>query len=222
MIDILIITPEITKGMKSIGSKCLLPLRKNLTVIEHQITQIQKIIKHGNVTINIGFDYEKIMQKMRKHKNIQYLINTRYEDTNQGNNIILYINQHNPKKLLVLSSGLLIKDGAFDKKYLNDECSIFMLNKQKHNFTIGSAASNEIEYLFFDLDEPWSEIVYFNETAINILKSYDPKIFEQMYLFEIINFLISKNIKFNKFYINKSQIMKINNVKDLIKAKTFI
>ena len=222
MIDILIITPEITKGMKSIGSKCLLPLRKNLTVIEHQISQMKKIIKQARVTINIGFDYEKIIEKMHKYKNIKYLINTKYEDTNQGNNIILYINQHSPKKLLILSSGILIKDGAFDKKYFSEDCTIFMLNKQKNNFTIGAATSSEIEYLFFDLEEPWSEIVYLNEEAINILKSHDSKIFEQMYLFEIINFLISKNMKFNKVYINKSEIMKINNIKDLSKAKTFI
>ena len=43
MIDILIITPEITKGMKSVGSKCLLPLRKNLSIIEYQVMQAQKI-----------------------------------------------------------------------------------------------------------------------------------------------------------------------------------
>jgi len=43
-----------------------------------------------------------------------------------------------------------------------------------------------------------------------------------MYLFEIINFLLSKNILFTKVYLNKSHVMKINNSKDLNKAKIFI
>lgn len=222
MINILIISPEITKGMKSIGSKCLLPLRKNLTVIEYQIKQAQKITKQHNITLNLGFDHEKIRDSVYKYKNINYLINKKYEETNQGNNLILYIHEQNPKNLLILSSGILIKDGIFDKKFFQEQSVLFMLKKHKDNFTIGATPSSDIQYLFFDMEEPWSEMVYLNEEAINLLKSHNPQTFEQMYLFEIINFLIEKNIQFDKRYVNKSQIMKINNLKDLQKAKTFI
>jgi len=222
MIDILIITPEITKGMKSVGSKCLLPLRKNLSVIEYQISQAQKITKQARITINIGFDSEKIISKLYRYRTIRYLVNNQYDNTNQAKNLLLYIDQYKPKNLLILSSGLLVKENTIEKIHLQAECKIFMLHKQKNNFPVGSSISKNLEYLFFDMDEPWTEIVYLNEDAVNILSSCDKNIFEQMYLFEVINFLLSKNIEFTKVYINKGNVMKINNYKDLNKAKVFI
>jgi len=44
----------------------------------------------------------------------------------------------------------------------------------------------------------------------------------QMYLFELINEMINKNITFKKQYIDKKLIMKICNFKDMAKAKNFI
>lgn len=222
MIDILIITPEITKGMKSVGSKCLLPLKKNLSVIEYQITQAQKICRQSHITINIGFDSEKIISKLYRYRSIKYLINNEYLNTNQANNLLLYINQYRPKNLLIFSSGILLKDHALQKTDLKDECKIFMLNKEKQNFSIGASSAKKLEYLFFDMEEPWSEIVYLNKEAIDILLQQDRSVFDQMYLFEVINFLLSKNIEFTKIYLNKSQIMKINNSKDINKAKIFV
>jgi len=70
--------------------------------------------------------------------------------------------------------------------------------------------------------ESWSEIFYLNNEAINILLNIDKKIFKHMYLFEIINLLLKNNIKFKKTYINKNNIMKIQNLKDLKTAKIFI
>ncbi|NBX73098.1 MAG: hypothetical protein EBQ89_02235 [Alphaproteobacteria bacterium] len=222
MIDILIITPEITKGMKSIGSKCLLNLKKNMSVLEYQISQAQKINKISNITINIGFDYDKIISKLYRYKNINFLINNEYEHTNQAQNLITYINKYRPKNLLVINSGILIKDKIIDKSFLNNESKIFMLNKPKKNFTIGSSLSTNLEYLFFDMEQSWSEIVYFNNLAIDTFLSCDSSMFKQMYLFEAINFLLQKNIVFKKIYINKNNIMKINNAKDITSARIFI
>jgi hypothetical protein len=97
-----------------------------------------------------------------------------------------------------------------------------MLNKPKHNFSVGSSISNNLEYLFFDMEQPWAEIVYLNSEAIDILVNQDTGMFDQMYLFETINFLLQNNIKFEKIYLNKNNVMKINNSKDLSKAKVFI
>jgi NDP-sugar pyrophosphorylase family protein len=222
MIDILLISPEITKGMKSAGSKCLLPLRKNLTVIEYQISQLQKI-KPSKITINIGFDAEKIKKTLSRYKTINYLVNKNYQKTNQSNNLISYIKKNAPKSLLVINNGILIKNNIISKKYLNNNNKIFLLNKFKHNFDIGCSETEKTEYLFYDMPQLWSEIFYLNEEAINILKNYDDyKLFDQMYLFETINFLLQQNISFDKIYINKKDITKIQSIKDLTQAKNFI
>jgi hypothetical protein len=220
MIDILLISPEITKGMKSVGSKCLLPLRKNLTVIEYQISQLQKI-KPSKITINIGFDADKIRKTLNRYKTINFLVNNNYEQTNQSSNLISYIKQNNPKSLLVINNGILIKNNIISKTYLAGSSKIFLLNKTKNNFDIGCSETENIEYLFYDMPQPWSEIVYLNEKTIDLLLNYDAKVFEQMYLFETINFLLQKNIYFEKIYIDKKNITKIQNLKDLHSAKIF-
>jgi hypothetical protein len=46
MIDALILVPEITKGMKSIGSKSLLEIKKKLSVLDYQIQSIRNIDKN--------------------------------------------------------------------------------------------------------------------------------------------------------------------------------
>jgi len=221
MINILSISPEITKGMKSVGSKLLLPLRKNLTVIEYQISQLQKI-KPSKIVLNIGFEADKIADVLFRYKTIDYLINKDYDNSNCGENLITYLHKYKPENLLVFGSGLLIRNHPIKKEYLNNECQIFILNKSKKNFNIGCSDLDDIQYLFYDMLESWSEIFYLNNEAINILLNIDKKIFKHMYLFEIINLLLKNNIKFKKTYINKNNIMKIQNLKDLKTAKIFI
>jgi hypothetical protein len=223
MIDILLISPEITKGMKSIGPRCLLPLRKNLTVIEYQISQLQKI-KPSRITLNIGFESEKILNTLHRYKTLNYLINDKYTITNQANNLISYIKQNKPSKLLVYSSGLLIKNNIILKHELfyNDSCKLFILNKSKHNFDIGCSNMKNPDYLFYDMPEPWAEICYLNKQAIEVLADCNESSLGQMYLFEAINLLLQQNILFDKIYVNKTNIMKIQNMKDLPTAKLFI
>jgi hypothetical protein len=221
MSNALIICPEITKGMKSVGSKSLVKLKRNLTVIEYQISQLQKI-RPLSITLSIGFDAEKIQQTLYRHRSVRFITNNQYINTNHGKSLIEYIDKYQPKDLLVISSGILIKNNLISKRYLHNNSKIFILNKSKNNFSVGCSSSPDIQYLFYDMPESWSEIVYLNNEAINSLQSYDPAIFHQMYLFEIINMLLTKNLPFDKIYIKKNDIMKINNLKDITSAKNFI
>jgi len=221
MIDILLISPEITKGMKSVGSKCLLSLRKNLTLIEYQVSQLQKI-KPAKITLNIGLDAEKIVTKLYRYKKINYFINNKYSSTNQAANLISYIKKYKPLGLLIFSSGLLIKNNIINQKDMQSGCKLFILNKNKNNFDIGCSNMKNPDYLFYDMPETWAEICYLDSAAIEMLFNSEEKIFEQMYLFEAINFLLQKNIVFEKIYLNKNNIMKVQTLKDLPSAKAFI
>ena len=83
MINALIITPEITKGMKSIGSKSLLLLKNTQLVIDYQIEQIYKICKNTDISIVIGFDSGRIIDHIKsKHKNIIVNVMCNYKKEN--------------------------------------------------------------------------------------------------------------------------------------------
>lgn len=224
MTDALIIISEITKGMKSVGSKALLKVN-NLSIIEHQINQIKNINKNLIINIVTGFEHEKINKLLeKKYKNINIIYNDKYQETNQASNLLLFLQKKlDIDSLLVINGGILLKNSSITYETLSGKSKIYLLDKPKNNFTIGCNPIGDIEYLFYDLPSVWSECLYLNSESINYLKDLTEYInIDQMYLFELINNLISNNIYFDKVFIKKNHILKINSIKDLTKMRNFI
>lgn len=222
--DILIIAPEITKGMKSIGSKALLKIKQSISVIEYQINEIKKYNSHSAITIVSGFEHDKILKLYSNTKNINIVYNPEYAGTNHGASLSIFLDQlkqsHN---LLVITNGVLFKNNPFKVKSGQTHAShIYCINKPKTNFDIGYIGESSIEYLFFDLPNKWTECVMFNPHALDAIKNIDKQKISQMYLFEIINLLIEQKIHFNVQTSDKKNFMKINNIRDIPKAKVFI
>lgn len=222
MLDALIMTPEITKGMKSIGSKALLVIKKQITVLGYQISSLKKIDKNINITIATGFESNKIYDEFNRISNIHFIYNDKYKYTNETASLLLYLNEYNPKNLLIINNGVLLRDNALSSMYLAGESKIFILNKPKENFNLGCSAGANLEYIFYDLPELWSECLFLNEHTINAIRKLSSSKLEQMYLFELLNKILGQDISIRKHYINKNKIMKINSIKDIGKAKIFI
>lgn len=229
MINAVILTPEITKGMKSIGSKSLLKIR-NKTLLEHQIDYLFSLSRKIVINIVTGFDHEKINKHVKEKyekrlDQINFVHNDKYENTNYGYSIKLLLNSVNMEELLIISSGILIKKLAIGLESFTGNSKIYLLDKTKNNFNIGcdSSSDNHINYLFYDLPSPWAECVYLNKSCVkNLTQMVNEKQSDQMYLFELINSLISQDIIFEKTYIKKNQILNISGIKDLVKAKQFV
>jgi hypothetical protein len=225
MINALILVPEITKGMKSIGSKSLLEIKKKLSVLDYQIQSIKNIDKSIKISVCTGFDSERIIDNINdNHSNISYVYNENYKTTNQAYSIKIYLEQNtNCDQLLIVSNGVLFKDKCITKTMLNNECKVFLLNKTRENFNLGCSTQHHFEYLFYDLPELWSECIFLNKEALTVLRNlFTSNYTTQMYLFELINEMINQKIVFKKQYIDKKSIMKICNLKDIAKAKNFI
>lgn len=223
MIDSLILVPEITKGMKSIGSKSLLKI-KNIPILEHQINEIRNICKNIRLNIATGFDHDKITKYLSsKYSDIHFIYNELYSTTNQTKALSLYLEHNTCDSLLIVNSGILIKNNCIPLSTLSGNSKIYLLNKPRINFTIGCSEGDRTEYLFYDLPHTWSECVYLNKEGILALQEIiQSKNTDQFYLFETINALIMHNIRFEKITIDKRDIFKINHAKDLTKARQFI
>lgn len=224
MINALIIIPEITKGMKSVGSKALLPIKKEKCVLDYQIDAIKNIDKNIKITIATGFESEKIIELLKTHNNIDYIHDSNYKITNQAQSLKLYLQKYpDIKNLLLVSSGVIFKSCCITKSMLKEQSKAFILNKQKENFTLGCTKNIQLEYVFYDLPDPWSECLYLNKEALSWLQTFTTsRNVEQMYIFELINELLSNKILIHKQMINKKDIIKITNLKDISKAKIFI
>jgi CTP:phosphocholine cytidylyltransferase-like protein len=224
MINVLILAPEITKGMKSLGSKALLEIKKKISVIEYQIDLIKHISKDINITAITGFESEKIIPILEKH-NINHIYNENYKNTNQSYSLKIFL-EHNKNidSLFVINNGILLKQNTIKKQMLNGDSKIFLLNRIKENFTLGCSTQTRLEYIFYDLPELWSECIFFNKNMLDFISQIlDNNNVNNMYLFELINKILGYHqLTIEKVYIDKKNIMKINSQKDLNKAKIFI
>jgi hypothetical protein len=221
--NILILASEITKGMKSLGPKCLLNINNAITIIDYQINQLYETFHSPNIFISVGFEAEKVIRHIRsKHPNkkITFINNTEYIATNHGKNIIDYIESvGNKSNLLIISSGILFKN--IDTLKSNHTSTIIYIDNKKDNFELGSNKENP--YVFYDLPVPWSECVTLCSDALSILGDKKNKsVFYNMYLFEIINYLLENDIVFRDITCKKSQFLKISSIKDITKAKKFV
>ena len=94
MINAVILTPEITKGMKSVGSKSLLKI-KNKTLLEHQIDYLFSLSRKTLINIVTGFDHDKINKHInekyeKRIDQIRLIYDDKYEGTNHGHSIKLF------------------------------------------------------------------------------------------------------------------------------------
>jgi choline kinase len=223
MLHVLILVPEITKGMKSLGSKALLDIKKHTKVLEYQIHNIKNLDIKTQITVATGFEAEKV-HSVLDQLSIEYTFNPTYKETNQGESVRLYLEKYSPKHLLIINNGILMKNNTLNKLLLSGRSKLFLLDKAKENFNLGCALTTAAtEYIFYDLPEPWAECVYLDKKDIKVLSAIvqQDKI-SQMYLFELLNEMLSSDIILDRHYLNKTKIMKINTIKDLPKAKLFI
>lgn len=223
--NVVILAPEITKGMKSIGSKALLKIKQSMSVIDYQIHEIRKYSSQTKITIVSGFEHDKINKLYNHSKNIEVLYNNTYANTNHGASLSVFLESKDSinSNLLVITNGVLFKNNPFKlKNNYKSKSQIYCINKPKNNFDIGYIGESSVEYLFFDLPNKWTECVMFDTESLGLIKSIDNKRISQMYLFEIINLLIERKLQFDVITSDKKNFMKINNAKDISRAKVFI
>ncbi len=224
-INALIIASEITKGMKSIGSRSLLNICDNIKVIDQQIQSLKTIHKNIHITVACGYEHDKVSEHIKKYKNVDAIYNDQYRITNEAENLRLYFEHYaDIENLFMINGGVLIKKNCRSYSNINkDKSIIFLLNGQKNNFELGCSNTKQIEYIFYDLEHTWSEFIFLSKNEISILRDYlivNSNI-NQKYMFELINTVLNYN-PIDKVFMSKRDVMKIASIQDIQKAKNFI
>lgn len=219
----IILISDITKGMKSIGSKSLLQLSNNLSILEYQIQYLKKFYYPINIYLSTGFDHEKIVKITSKYKNIYYSYNNNYENENQVGSLIKCISEFS-----IVDNALILTNGyiPFQKIVINEnECSIEVTTKNtKIPFEIGANFKDNPTYLFYGLPYRWTEHLHLNANSIQYIMdtlSTSHKHCHKMFLFELINLLIEHGIVLKSRNIISDLPIKVNNTKDINIAKKY-
>lgn len=210
--NIILFSYEITKGMKSKGSKCLSLLTRNKTqdfLINHQINALRNLCSTSlnSFSLILGFDKEKIKKKVDLH-NIQIVDNDKYEKYGQAYALGLGMEQlnHDYHTIIATSSmSLDIHDNMINSLEHIDNSTIITTTKPNNLLNVGVTAglNSEIEYMFFDLQPMlWTELFILHKKNYELFRtlcSNNP----QKSLFELINM----SLKFTPIkYINNSKL----------------
>lgn len=215
--------PEITKGMKSIGSKALLPINSKNTILDYQIKSIKIMNRQNKIYLSTGFQHNKVKKIADKYKNVHSIYESNYENCNESKNIINYIknNIDNLNSLFIIKNGVLFKNRCFGSIREKDKSKIFLLDKDKDNFNIG-CHSKDSKYLFYELQQKWCECAFLIKSDLQKISTMnEQKQIDNYFLFEIINFL-QESSDIEHHTISYRNIMKVNSTNDIKKAKRFV
>lgn len=212
MIDIVILSSGITKGMKSYGPKSIVPIGKSKTpLIIEQINILKKNKNIDNIYIIIGFESKKIISLVKKYNSdkIHLILNDNYENTNSGGALLKVLDKLN-------KTSIIFEEGIISYGILKHNCSSYIpiLKKYNKGYGIGSILDGSVKYLCYDLENSWAEFACFGKNDIEYIKTImnnesNKQRINSMFLFEVINLLIDNYVIFNVQYVNQKTIKKI-------------
>jgi hypothetical protein len=209
--NIILLAYEITKGMKSIGSKSLMTVKIDNhtdTVIKHQLNSIRRHIKNiASINIVIGFDKEKLKKKNNFGNDVLLIDNNDYEKYGQSYAIGLALNNiTNNYPIIIISNYIVFKKNIFQN------CS----NKTNHIFCIKHCNNkslkigcthndNNVEYLCYDLNPRWSEIFLLQSECKSLFQNII-EANQNMMFFETINQSLNLYPTTNNYIYNNALI----------------
>lgn len=220
--ELCVIIPAAGAGhrMKSYGPKALIPVGKNISLIEKQIKQIWSVYPEAEIIIVVGFEADKIRRSLSKYK-IRFVFNPIYDKTNVlyslglglqaticNEVLIVYgdlvFNKHAIKSIRGISKVVAEDKGFFAK----NEVGLTIQNKQVTNFSFG-------------LETKWAQIAYLTDRELSLFKEISlRRDTSQWFGYEGLNYVIESGGKLRATKPRLMDIFEIDRIKDLKKIKT--
>lgn len=196
-----IIIPTAGEGsrMKAYGTKSLIKIKDNLTILEYQVQLVRR--QFGvNVTIIVvsGFESDKIVA--HSPEKIIHIENERYVDTSVVHSIGLGLKATITNRVLIIYGDLVFNHFTLTQP-LENKSLLFIdtSNTMTENEAGCIITDDRIENLMYDLPNKWAQITYVTGKELKLLTQYacNP-LYEKWLGFELMNLLISKGGRFFK------------------------
>lgn len=201
------------KKMRSLGNTSTHIIQqkpKELSIIEYQIQCIKKTFPLSKICVITAFDSKKVIRLLPSDVDyIEYEFN---DTTNQANGLSTAINKFEHKNLAIVNNSHVFTKSIFeDLSY--DQSFVIANTKHKADSNTGCVLNNGIiQYIFYDLEYKIYDFVFLNKIDSIILKNILNRInCKHMYMFEIINEMLSVGCKILYKSIGKESILIYNN-----------
>lgn len=222
-----ILSYEITKGMKSFGPIGLLKSKASgKELILHQMEGLEKLFKNTDMFVVSGFGYEKLNKAIPQ--NTKIIFNNEFQNKSHAYAIKLILAEYNPDSydgVFIINNGGIVKAKIPSKNLPFNHSWVLSKNiktSQQNSKFLGSVTNDQglLEYIFYSVGQnAWCEGVYWcNRDIKKILSSID-SYYDNMFLFEVINKSITQNIKYKQIVLGADEVISIYGMKDKHKIK---
>ena len=220
-----VIIPTAGEGsrMKTYGTKSLIKLKDDLTILEYQIQLIRK--RFGpNITIIVvsGFESDKIIY--HSPEKIIHIENERYVDTSIVHSIGLGLKATITNRALIIYGDLVFNYATLSQPLENKSLLFIDTSNTMTDNEVGCIITDDrIENLMYDLPNKWAQIIYLTNKELKLIKQYCYNtLYEKWLGFELINLLISKGGRFFKAAPTNIAVNDIDCSKDITIAQGII
>lgn len=220
--DIIIPCATYAKRLKGKGARSNIKLANGQTILERQLSILDKYFHDYTAHVVLGFDFKKsakIADKARPYVNI--IKNNQYNSLNINNSVKLAVPHIKSRNVIILNGDLVFSYDIFSKTKFNQSKVFIEKEKIAHANDTGCVLNDKdyLQHMFWNIPNKWIQIVYLTEKELDLFLNLE--IDERGFTYEVINKIIEQG---GKFLVEKvvGGVVDIDTIKDLNIANEII
>ncbi len=187
---------------KSKGPKVLQKYEGD-TILSHQTKTLLHNFPDCHICVTTGFLSDRVL-RLKPH-NVTIIENQFWETTNTIEEIRLYLNSVNAKRLLIIDGPVIFSNKVLQCTEISSIPYYYNEDKQE----IGVSVDNQlVEHFSYGLQYKWGEMVYLEGTNLELLRDVSQKESRQLCLFETLNVLLTRGASIYGLSLPKKEIIK--------------
>ena len=218
-LSVVLLSASMGYRTKSYGAKSLIPLSKNICLLEHQIAAINHKYSNNEIVVVIGYETDKIMK--RKIKGCRFVENLNYEETGEYEQLRLGLNNVDNDNVLIINGSLYFNHGSINST-IPSHSYVTTTNNINSKLEVGSITNDhELQCLSYGLDKDfWTEVAFFTGRELALLRSVvSDRAYNRFLYFEAINTIIDNKGVFQVYDNNDTSLFKIETIADIKQVK---
>lgn len=216
-------------GIKSLGSKSLIPIHKK-PIIQHQIDTINSICNNHEIIVSLSFDANRVHKNIKNlYQNIKIVKNIQSDNINFGGALVDAMRYAKYDNVLVINYGCMYTSNII-KQLLNNNPNndnIVGVSSSKYLDNINISCyieDNHITNIFFNLSNiKYCDMFYLNKSTKElILSKFSIGNSINKFTFEIINSIIESGSRFKAIFLPDKDYTFVSNPKTLNRCKRIL
>lgn len=224
MDDLTVIIPTAGCGSRIMYSpKSLIKLDNGQNLLSRQIDIINQNFTPDDIYCVVGFKKNQIKKEI-KCKNIEFIENNDFENTNVSYSIGLALNEISKKQNILIIYGDLVFDNDIKIPFSSGTSILSDFSKEKFfkKDEVGiNSMNSSVVNMNYGVKNKWCHILYVDKVdREKIDKIFIDKNNKKLFGFESINIAVENGVEFKN--IRTENVIEIDSYKDLIKANNYI